>query len=199
MNRHRGATSLLLASCLLVVAGGLAPAESTTISSTHSVVDFGAPSPFGFLFGTPIVPIDAPVQATVSITAGLTDSSGDGVAMNLLAPHLHLAEGFLETLLVAVAGAGSGFSVSDADSDPGELTVFSASATVLYAGGLPPYTFVLLDVSFQGSGGDDAYAITASFEVVPASSSVAEPSTLALIAAGALALGAVRPRRARRR
>jgi hypothetical protein len=94
------------------------------LSAGITATDLGAPSIFSFGFSTPIVPLDAPVLATLSLTAVLTDFTGDGVAMSLVSSAL--AEGRLEGLFVLDAGAG--FSVSDAALLAGGALLLAAAA-----------------------------------------------------------------------
>ena len=186
MSRKRGRfIAVVLACCLVMVAGAFAPAVAASLVAAVGVVDFGAPSAFIFAFSNAIPPLNAPVQATLSLTGIMTDDGGDGVSMtpSSLAT---LVEGSLES--VFVLGLGSGFSVSDADSDQGTTLAFNISSTVLFAGGAPPYESMEINLAFTGSGGGDIYALTMTYEVVPASG-VPEPATFTLVAAGVVALG----------
>jgi hypothetical protein len=190
------AAALLTTSCLTSLLTAPLRADAGFVTVTLTVTDFDAPSDFSFSVFTALIPtLDAPVQATLSFTGTMTDFTGNGVSIGLVSPHGSLLEGSLESLLVAAVGAA--VSVSDAESDPGEITPFSGSTTVLYSGGLPPYDSIGLDINFHGSGGSDVFFIDAKFEVVPAPTGVPEPATFALLGAGALLLAARVRRRAR--
>jgi hypothetical protein len=64
-----------------------------------AVVDFGAPSIFGFLFSIPVLAGDLPAMPTVirsSIVGGLTDFSGDGVEITATNPNDLIQTNYLD-------------------------------------------------------------------------------------------------------
>jgi hypothetical protein len=163
-----------------------------------AVVDFGAPSVFGFVFGTPIVPTGAPNFVTASIVGGLTDFTGDGVAITPVlpdsdgdtVPELQVAEvGFPTTNMGVDVGPGASFPAATA----GALYPYGPfSSGVLLGPGPGPWTFLSVSTSFMLSGGGDVAALTgfASIELVP------EPHALCLLlSAGFPLLLCHRPKR----
>jgi hypothetical protein len=60
----------------ITISGSLNPDPS--IAYGIAVVDFGAPTLFGFSFFTPIVPTGPATTVDASIVGGLTDFTGDG-------------------------------------------------------------------------------------------------------------------------
>jgi hypothetical protein len=62
-----------------------------------AVVDFGALSAFGFVFGTPIVPTASPKVVSATLVGGLTDTGGNGVSISPIGPTIQSsAVGFSE-------------------------------------------------------------------------------------------------------
>jgi hypothetical protein len=57
-----------------------------------AVIDIGAPSIFGFSFGTPIVPVATPNVMSASLGGSVTDSTGDGVSIIPTGPTLQESE-----------------------------------------------------------------------------------------------------------
>lgn len=146
-----------------------------SISYGISVIDFGAPSTFGFLFSTPIVPTGSPNVVSASIVGGMTDASGDGVSLTPFAP-------FLQTASVGAPLTSMGVDVGLASSfpagAPGSLYAYGPAASGAIAGPGPgPWTSLTTTTIFTGSGGSDVYALTgfASIELVP------EPAMLSLL------------------
>ena len=172
----------------LLAIAPLGSAQATFIDFTIAVSSPGAPTDFAFTFATPIVGLNAPVLASYSISVVMTDATGDGVSMGVLGSRLGLGEGNLEGL--AVLGVGGSVAIADADSDPAEPFAFTASNTVLYSGGLPPYDSMEAFFGFHSSGNGDTYAITGHFEVVEAATGVPAPAPLALMLGAALVVGA---------
>ena len=52
-----------------------------SIAYGFAVIDFGAPSVFGFSFATPIVPTASPTLVASTLAAGLTDFTDNGIAL----------------------------------------------------------------------------------------------------------------------
>jgi hypothetical protein len=159
-----------------------------------AVVDFGAPSVFGFFFGTPIVPTDSPNVVTGSIVGGLTDFAGDGVS---LTPSPGPT---VQTSSVSAPLTGMGVDVGAAFAAgaglPGAFHSYGPYALGPIAGPAPgPWTFLAVTAGFGLSGGGDIAALTgfASIEetVIP------EPATLTLLTSGIAAM-LLRRRRTRR-
>ena len=169
---------------LVLLAGalfGVGRAEAAFLSAAAAVTDAGDPSPFGFSLSTPIdPPLDAPVQVTLTVTITVTDATGDGASISLVSPHLTVVEASLENVFVVGLGA-------PVSTIPGSNTVVTnASTSLIFAGGLPPYDSMELQLNFLGSGGNDIFSIDALLEVEAAPAAVPEPTTMSLIGAGAL-------------
>lgn len=160
-----------------------------------AVLDFGAPSVFGFLFGTPIVATGSPNIVNGSIVGGLTDFTGDGVSLTPTGA-------FTQTSSVSFPLTGMGVDVGGAFSAPpgapGALYAYGPFAAGPILGPGPgPWTFMSVSAGFSLSGGGDIASLTGFASVeeggIP---TVPEPATLTLIAAG---LGAGFLRRRTRR
>ena len=124
-----------------------------------AVVDLGAPSVFGFLFGTPIVPTGAPNVVTSSIVGGLTDFTGDGVAMTPIGgPFIQTSEvGFPMTNMGVDVGPG----LAAGPASPGAFYNYGAYSSGPITGPGPgPWTFLTTSVTFGLSGGGDIAALT---------------------------------------
>jgi hypothetical protein len=173
----------------VMVSGIMDPDPS--IAYGLAVVDFGAPSTFGFVFFTPIVATGAPNVVTASLVGGLTDFTGDGVSIApaLGQPTLQVAEVFAPATNMGVdvgpafaAGAGAA----------GSFYAYGPYAAGPIAGPGPgPWTGLSTSTSFTLSGGGDVAALTgfASIELIP------EPSTIALIALAGLGIAGMLRRR----
>lgn len=155
-----------------------------------AVVDFGAPSTFGFFFFTPIVPTGAPNVVTASIVGGLTDFTGDGVSITPFAqPTLQVAEVFAPATNMGV-DVGPAFAAGPAA--PGSFYGYGPFAAGPIAGPGPgPWTGLATTTAFTLSGGGDVAALTgfASIELIP------EPSTIALAALACLGIAGMLRRR----
>jgi len=130
------------------------------------VIDIGAPSVFGFSFGTPIVPTGPQSDVSVAFSAALTDGGNGAISITPVAPgvpvdgdgvtEIHVAnDGFPLTNDGHDLGPGAAFAGA-----PGQAFVhgpFNESGTI--AG---TWTWLQLDVNFSGSGGNDQYGLTGS-------------------------------------
>lgn len=148
-----------------------------------AVTDFGAPSTFGFLFGTPIVATGSPNTVTASIVGGLTDFTGNGVSLTPTGV-------FTQTSSVGMPLTGMGVDVGGAFSAgpgaAGALYSYGAfSAGPALGPGPGPWTFLTISASFGLSGDGDIASLTgfASIEEggIP---TVPEPATLTLLGIG---------------
>jgi hypothetical protein len=159
-----------------------------------AVVDLGAPSTFGFIFATPIVPTGPMTVVSGSLVGGLTDATGDGVSITPFGqPTVQESSvGFPLTNM----GVGVGGAFASGPGAPGALYAYGPHASGTIAGPTGPWTFLQINTSFTLSGGGDAAALTgfASVETAPP---VPEPASLSLLGMGAL--GLLRRRRAARK
>ena len=145
-----------------------------------SVTDFGAPSVFGFIFSTPIVPTGSPNVVTASVVGGLTDFTGNGVTMTPTGPFLQVADVLAPATNMGV-DVGLGFIA--AAGPPGSFYGYGPYGSGPLAGPGPgPWTTLRTTTSFSLSGGGDIFSLTgfASINEIP------EPSTIALTLLGGL-------------
>jgi hypothetical protein len=158
-----------------------------------AVVDFGAPSAFAFLFGTPIVPVGPGTVVNSSIVGGLTDFAGDGVSITPTGAKVQ------SSLLDA---SPMGVDVGPADAHPagdaGALYAYgpyTAGPIAGPAGG--PFTFLTASASFSLSGGGDIAALTGFAQAVdaPATTPDSGPGVLGLVAIGLVLAGGAASRR----
>ncbi|MEX2187028.1 MAG: PEP-CTERM sorting domain-containing protein [Pirellulales bacterium] len=183
----------------VMISGVLDPDPS--ISYAIAVTDFGAPTTFSFTFTTPIAPTSGIVSGSVS--AGLTDSTGNGVSIT---PAVALGDPDGDTiaeLQINEVGIGGppvftnmgvdvGGAVSFGPGLPGANHVYGPFVAGPQAGPAGVWTSLQTRISFTLSGGEDIAAVTgfASIEQIP------EPSTMALVAIGVVSmLGRVALRR----
>jgi hypothetical protein len=172
-----------------VTISGSASADPV-ISYGIAVVDFGAPSVFGFLFSIPVGPGDLPAMPTVvnsSIVGGLTDFTGNGVTITAINPHVQ------DNYLEGVAFTWSvGDSASFGPGAPGSLYTYGPFAFGPAAGPAGPYTgnFVTT-ANFSLSGGGDIAALTGFCSIDP----IPLPPTLLLLGSGLLGLAGFRLRK----
>lgn len=123
-----------------------------------AVVDIGAPSVFGFLFGTPIVPTGFPNAVDSSLTGGLIDFGGDGISLTPTAATL-------QTSAVGMPSTGMGVDLGAAfaapPSSPGAPYAYGPyTAGPIPGPGPGPWTFLTVNVGFGLSGGGDSASLT---------------------------------------
>jgi hypothetical protein len=150
-----------------------------SLSYGITVVDFGAPSSFGFLFGTPIVLSAGPNVVASSLSGILTDGGLDGVSATGLSQVSDVGMPITNMgvdLSGPCSGAGCAFAAGPIPGPPG------------------PWTFLTVTTFFGLSGEGDQAQFTGSASIDPAAR-VPEPTTALLLCAG-LGFAAWRRRRA---
>jgi hypothetical protein len=167
-----------------------------SISYGLGVIDFGAPSTFGFSISSPIVSTASPTEVIASIAGGLIDATGNGFS---LTPTLADADGD-SIAEVQVASVGSplqnmgvdvGSGVSYGSGTPGAIPGgYGSYSEPIQAGpNSGPYTSMQLTLGFTLSGGGDIAALTGHAEIAEDGGIVPEPSSVALGVIGVAALG----------
>jgi hypothetical protein len=157
------------------------------ISYGIAVTDFGAPSSFAFVFSIAVSAGELPAMPTVvnsSIVGGLTDFTGDGVAITATNPSGLIQDNYLQ----GVAFTWSvGPSASFGPGTPGSLYTYGAYTFGPSAGPSGPYSGAFFTaLAFSLSGGGDIAALTGSCTINPAPIPV--PPAVLLLGSGLLGL-----------
>lgn len=140
-----------------------------------SVIDFGAPSTFGFIFSQGIVATAAPGTASHTYSASTTDGDGNpltgSVTVTPVAPPVGIpvdSDGTPEVSVYTLSTNG-GVTFLNAELDLGPLFVGGPGsdshgpfnpASVAGPAGSGSYDVMRVDVNFSLTGGNDAYAFT---------------------------------------
>ncbi len=172
-----------------------------TIIYAISVLDFGAPSSFAFVFSQPILPTAAPGQVNASLSGSTTDGGdGLGVTVTPLAPPAFIPEDSpTDEIAVFSLSTNGGTIFLNAGLDLGPMFLGAAPSDTYGAFAEGPvagpaaagsYDLMRVDLNFSLSGGQDAFTLNGGAIVV-----VPEPGTATLFGLGLLGLGAFRRRR----
>jgi hypothetical protein len=154
-----------------------------------SVLDFGGPSTFGFIFGLPIVPTAAPGIVTHSESSSTTDGGADGTTVTALAPPGGIpvdTDGITEQFVYTLSqnggttflNAGLDIRPSFVGATPSDTQAAVNLGPIAGPAGAGFYNFMRVDVNFMMGGGQDAYTWNGIATVVP------EPATAALLGLG---------------
>lgn len=156
-----------------------------------TVTDLGAPSLFGFVFSTPIVPTAAPNTVYASVTGGLTDFTGNGIAIT---PTFGALQRSSVGMPMTNMGVDVGAAFSSGPGTAGALYTYGSFAAGPTSGPGPgPWTFLQTTADFGLSGDGDIASLTgfASINVNP----VPEPASVLLLGTSLIGLAVVRFRR----
>lgn len=159
------------------------------ITAAIGVVDVGTPSSFAVAVASPLAPpITVPAVGLLSIAGSFADGASDGgSATPWLTPRI--AQATVEGTGVADAGAGTAFA-SPIDTYGPFSVPYNFDCTTLGDGQCDSFD---LQISFTGSGGNDAFSFTARHEINP----IPEPSTFLFSTIAYLMLGFMNWRKCR--
>lgn len=157
-----------------------------------SVIDFGAPSTFGFIFSLGIAATPTPGTATHSHSSSTTDGGNGSLSVTVVAPPSGIpidTDGTPEIAVYTLStNGGVTFLNAGLDLSPSFATGGGSAvqgpfnpASVAGPAGSGSYDVMRVDVNFSMSGGNDAYTFNGTATIVPEPASVA---TLALGLAG---------------
>jgi hypothetical protein len=168
-----------------------------------AVIDFGAPSAFGFLFGTPIVPTSSPGTAAASFSGSVTDGNGGVVDFIALPPGGGVptdgppdeAQVFNVGPVLTNPGLDLGPTILDIPLTGGSGTIGPFADSGPLPAGI--WTTLQIDLNFQGSGGGDIYTLNGRGEITQ--SAVPDlASSLTLLLMGCAAIGLFQRARSRK-
>jgi hypothetical protein len=155
-----------------------------------AVLDFGAPTTFGFIFSQAIAPTPAPGLVSHSESSSTTDGGGAaGTPVTAVAPPLGVpvdSDGITEQFVYTLSQNG-GVTLLSADLDIRPSFVGASPSDTQAAINLGPiagpagaglYDFMRVDVNFMMAGNQDAYTWNGIATVVP------EPASAALLGLG---------------
>jgi hypothetical protein len=155
------------------------------------ITDIGAPSVFAFTFGTPIVPTSPPGTFSSSYSGSLTDGGDGAISITPVAPGVPVdGDGVPEVHVV-----NDGFPLTNDGHDLGPAAAFAGEVGETFVHGPfnellqpmigpGPWTWLQVNVTFEGSGGNDFYGLTGRAEKVETPAVPEAASTLLLTLAG---------------
>lgn len=154
-----------------------------------AVIDFGAPSVFGFTFGTPIVATGSPGTATASFSGSVTDGGSDGVGFIALPPLGGVpTDGAPDEAQVFNLGLPFPLTNPGLDLGPSIAAIPLAGGSGAmgpYAGSGPlpagVWSWLQIDLTFSGTGGGDIYTLNGKGEIVSRAMPDAGNSVLGLV------------------
>jgi len=168
---------------------------SGSIAYGIAVVDFGAPSVFGFSFVVPTVSIGSPNVVNASIAGGLTDFSGDGVSMNPIGANIQSS---WVGMPLTNMGVDVGPAFAGGTGIPGAFFSYGPYVGGPQPGPGPgPWTLLGVDAFFGLSGNGDIAALTGFSSIEESTAPVPEPASLLLLGTGLIGAAVLRKRRAR--
>jgi hypothetical protein len=176
-----------------VTISGIANADPF-ITYAIGVVDFGAPSTFGFAFSIPnALPASPATTVSSSLVGGLTDTTGNGVSISPVGSATFLMDNYLSDDLTNFVWSVGLKDAHGASGTPGAFYTYGAYTFGPAPGPAnPPLTGnFITTLNFTFSGGGDAAALTGFCEINPAP----VPPTLLLLGGGLIGLAGLRLRK----